>query len=82
MTDQQQNAAKSMNYPLYFDEEDPSDYKTGGYYPLHIGEKLNNRYLVEKKLGWGHFSTVWYCTDTYAILIHRIQILFHVTSLD
>lgn len=28
-----------------------------------IGEVYNNRYTVLKKLGWGHFSTVWLCHD-------------------
>jgi serine/threonine protein kinase len=23
------------------------------------------RYLIEKKLGWGHFSTVWLASDRY-----------------
>ena len=50
-------------FPLEFSEEDPSDYKFGGYHPAQIGEILNGRYLVKKKLGWGHFSTVWSCHD-------------------
>ncbi|KAA6397119.1 MAG: putative Serine/threonine-protein kinase SRPK, partial [Streblomastix strix] len=45
------------------DEEGAEDYKKGGYHPVHPGEIYNNRYRVEKKLGWGHFSTVWCCTD-------------------
>jgi len=28
-----------------------------------IGEVYNDRYTVLKKLGWGHFSTVWLCLD-------------------
>lgn len=30
---------------------------------MFIGEIYNNRYEVLKKLGWGHFSTVWLCKD-------------------
>jgi serine/threonine-protein kinase SRPK3 len=30
---------------------------------VQIGEVYNNRYTVTKKLGWGHFSTVWLCHD-------------------
>lgn len=26
--------------------------------------KLYSRYHVIRKLGWGHFSTVWLCWDT------------------
>jgi len=32
-----------------------------------VGDILSSRtteYIVEKKLGWGHFSTVWLCSDT------------------
>lgn len=66
-----------MNYLLAFDEEEQSDYKVGGYHPVMIGDVLNNRYKVEKKLGWGHFSTVWYCNDMYvfSILVFLILII-------
>uniref|UniRef100_A0A914CUL5 non-specific serine/threonine protein kinase n=1 Tax=Acrobeloides nanus TaxID=290746 RepID=A0A914CUL5_9BILA len=29
-----------------------------------LGNVFNNRYYVIRKLGWGHFSTVWLCWDT------------------
>ncbi|XP_069630418.1 SRSF protein kinase 3 isoform X2 [Haliaeetus albicilla] len=51
---------------LGFDEgeqEDPRDYCKGGYYPVRIGDLFNGRYHVVRKLGWGHFSTVWLCWD-------------------
>lgn len=35
----------------------------GGYYPVRIGDLFNGRYHVVRKLGWGHFSTVWLCWD-------------------
>lgn len=35
----------------------------GGYYPVEIGEIFVDCYQVVKKLGWGHFSTVWLCWD-------------------
>ena len=47
------------------DEEDSEDYGKGGYHPVHVGETYNNgRYVVVRKLGWGHFSTVWLSRDT------------------
>ncbi|RMZ75173.1 hypothetical protein DV738_g5623, partial [Chaetothyriales sp. CBS 135597] len=47
------------------DEEDSEDYCKGGYHPVHVGETYNNgRYVVIRKLGWGHFSTVWLSRDT------------------
>ncbi|KAG1757337.1 kinase-like protein [Suillus lakei] len=39
------------------DEESPADYNAGGY--------LDGRYIVARKLGWGHFSTVWLIKDAY-----------------
>ncbi|KAM4562624.1 SRSF protein kinase 3 [Odontesthes bonariensis] len=45
------------------EQEDPSDYCKGGYYPVTIGDLFNGRYHVVRKLGWGHFSTVWLCWD-------------------
>ena len=31
---------------------------------MRVGEKYKDgRYVVERKLGWGHFSTVWLVCD-------------------
>ena len=38
--------------------------KKGGYHPVQIGDVFNGKYHVIRKLGWGHFSTVWLCWDT------------------
>ncbi|EMG50732.1 hypothetical protein G210_1317 [Candida maltosa Xu316] len=52
-------------------EESNDDYKTGGYHPVCKGEiyysrKLPNReYIILRKLGWGHFSTVWLAKSRY-----------------
>ncbi|XP_013384129.1 SRSF protein kinase 3 isoform X2 [Lingula anatina] len=45
------------------EQEDPRDYCKGGYHPVKIGQLYNNCYHVVRKLGWGHFSTVWLCWD-------------------
>ena len=46
------------------DEEDFEDYCKGGYHPVKIGDTFNDgRYTVVRKLGWGHFSTVWLAKD-------------------
>ena len=45
------------------EQESPSDYVKGGYHPVRIGDLFHNRYHVVRKLGWGHFSTVWLCWD-------------------
>ena len=49
--------------PLDDEQEAPSDYCKGGYHPVKIGDLFHNRYHVIRKLGWGHFSTVWLCWD-------------------
>ncbi|CAO3669116.1 unnamed protein product [Umbelopsis ramanniana] len=46
------------------EEEDLEDYRKGGYHPVSIGDKFSNgRYVIIRKLGWGHFSTVWLARD-------------------
>lgn len=45
------------------EQEDSSDYRKGGYHPVKIGDLFLSRYHVTRKLGWGHFSTVWLCWD-------------------
>jgi len=41
------------------DVEELDDYNVDGYHPAHIGEIIDSKYVILKKLGWGHFSTVW-----------------------
>eukprot|EP00898_Chlorokybus_atmophyticus_P009154 jgi/Chlat1/923/Chrsp108S01360 len=51
----------------YSDSEDEGteDYRKGGYHPVQVGDTFaNGRYVVERKLGWGHFSTVWMALDS------------------
>ncbi|KAI9283169.1 kinase-like domain-containing protein [Sporodiniella umbellata] len=49
------------------EEEDVEDYKKGGYHPVLLGDCFDNgRYIICRKLGWGHFSTVWLAFDTTA----------------
>lgn len=56
-------------------EEDPSEYKEGGYHPAYIGETYKNgRYILVRKLGWGHFSTVWLAKDT----LHNVHVAMKV----
>ncbi|KAG2735802.1 hypothetical protein G9P44_002016 [Scheffersomyces stipitis] len=46
------------------EEEDLKDYVPGGYHTCYIGENYKNgKYTLVRKLGWGHFSTVWLARD-------------------
>ncbi|KAB2598356.1 SRSF protein kinase 1-like [Pyrus ussuriensis x Pyrus communis] len=41
------------------EDEGTEDYKKGGYHTISIGDSFKNAcYVVQSKLGWGHFSTV------------------------
>ena len=47
------------------EEEGTEDYRRGGYHAVRIGDTFKNGcYVVQSKLGWGHFSTVWLAWDT------------------
>ncbi|CAG7865391.1 unnamed protein product [Brassica rapa] len=47
------------------EDEGTEDYRRGGYHAVRIGDSFKNgRYVVQSKLGWGHFSTVWLSWDT------------------
>ncbi|KAK7404813.1 hypothetical protein VNO78_05785 [Psophocarpus tetragonolobus] len=47
------------------EEECMEDYRRGGYHAVLLGDTFHNaRYVVQSKLGWGHFSTVWLAWDT------------------
>ncbi|KDR71391.1 hypothetical protein GALMADRAFT_144070 [Galerina marginata CBS 339.88] len=52
------------------DEEDWEDYVKGGYHPVKIGDTFSDgRYVVVRKLGWGHFSTVWLAKDQKCVFL-------------
>ena len=47
------------------EDEGAEDYRRGGYHAVRIGDTFKNgTYVVQSKLGWGHFSTVWLAWDT------------------
>ncbi|THW14473.1 serine/threonine protein kinase, CMGC family [Aureobasidium pullulans] len=70
------------------DEEDSEDYCKGGYHPVQVGEQYNNgKYTVVRKLGWGHFSTVWLSRDNVtgkhvALKVVRSAAHYTETALD
>jgi len=44
-------------------EHDPRAYQKGGYLKVQPGQKLNQRYKIQRRLGWGHFAMVYLATD-------------------
>lgn len=69
------------------EDEGTEDYKRGGYHAVQIGDTFKNGcYVVQSKLGWGHFSTVWLAWDTlklvgtlFIVLIYWIKNLCFLT---
>jgi serine/threonine-protein kinase SRPK3 len=41
----------------------PHRYCSGGYHPVNLRDKFQNRYRVIQKLGFGVYSTVWLAND-------------------
>lgn len=60
---QEEDRSESSDYTS--EDEGTEDYRRGGYHAVRIGDTFKNgRYIVQTKLGWGHFSTVWLAWDT------------------
>ncbi|BGP10199.1 hypothetical protein JCM10049v2_006082 [Rhodotorula toruloides] len=79
----QASSATSVSFESVFtdEEEKLSDYEAGGYHPVRIGDVYgpNDRYVVVRKLGWGHFSTVWCVLPcTLASLSPRVMLTLSV----
>ncbi|KAL9370519.1 hypothetical protein Peur_035659 [Populus x canadensis] len=59
------NGDRSEESDYTSEDEGTEDYRRGGYHAVRIGDTFKNgRYVVQSKLGWGHFSTVWLAWDT------------------
>ncbi|XP_052197974.1 uncharacterized protein LOC127804916 [Diospyros lotus] len=47
------------------EEEGMDSYRKGGYHAVRAGDTFSGgRYIAQRKLGWGEFSTVWLAYDT------------------
>lgn len=64
------------------EDEGKDDYRRGGYHAVRIGDSFKNgAYVVQSKLGWGHFSTVWLAWDTnHSVFSHLHFCFFHSIS--
>ncbi|KAE9362526.1 hypothetical protein N431DRAFT_162131, partial [Stipitochalara longipes BDJ] len=60
----------TLDYGYYVDSDDEVNiedeaeameqyFSEAPYFPVHIGQVLDQRYRIEHKLGHGGFSTVW-----------------------
>jgi serine/threonine protein kinase len=57
------------------EQEDKNDYCKGGYHPVQIGDLYNGRYHVVRKMGWGHFSTVWLTWDIKSLRFAALKVV-------
>ncbi|KAJ9181475.1 hypothetical protein P3X46_009602 [Hevea brasiliensis] len=63
LVEEEDRSSESGDYTS--EDEGTEDYRRGGYHAVRIGDTFKNgRYVVQSKLGWGHFSTVWLAWDT------------------
>ncbi|KAF4503417.1 CMGC SRPK kinase [Fusarium agapanthi] len=44
-------------------------YHPGGYHPVHLGDVIQERYRIIRKVGWGQYSTVWLAVDNFPGLV-------------
>lgn len=54
---------KAANVKPLGQHEKQEDYRLGGYHPVRLGDVMNERYRVIRKLGYGQYSTVWLVED-------------------
>lgn len=52
-----------MNFPEVTQIENADDYVIGGYHPMFLGEVLQNRYLIKRKLQNTRYSSIWFAVD-------------------
>ncbi|PRQ43741.1 putative protein kinase CMGC-SRPK family [Rosa chinensis] len=65
MGDRPEDDDRSQSSDFTSEDEGTEDYRRGGYHAVRIGDTFKlGRYVVQTKLGWGHFSTVWLAWDT------------------
>ncbi|CAN7038243.1 unnamed protein product [Brassica rapa subsp. trilocularis] len=65
MADEKNGGRLSDASDYSWEDEGTEDYRRGGYHAVRVGDTFKNgSYVIQSKLGWGHFSTVWLSWDT------------------
>lgn len=59
----QTRSMSRSHLPERLEEQRLPKYSSRKYYPMRIGEILNDRYQIVTKLGFGAYSTVWLARD-------------------
>ncbi|KAF5635659.1 kinase domain protein [Fusarium tjaetaba] len=57
------NTTDLPTYELYHNVEYIDRYCPGGYHPIEVNDRLNQRYHIVDKLGQGGYSTIWLARD-------------------
>ncbi|KAI9042672.1 uncharacterized protein KD926_005278 [Aspergillus affinis] len=80
---------KTIDIDQLVEEEELPDYRAERFYPVRLGEVLQNRYQIIAKLGFGTSSTVWLARDlkdhqyvtlklyVHTSLVHRELPFYH-----
>jgi serine/threonine-protein kinase SRPK3 len=60
---------------------------TTNYISVYVSEILDNKYIILRKLGWGHFSTVWLALklrdkNLYALKIQKSASKYTESALE
>ncbi|MFS7981058.1 putative non-specific serine/threonine protein kinase [Helianthus anomalus] len=59
------------------EDEDFDSYQKGGCHAIKIGDSFaGGRFIAQRKLGWGQFSTVWLAYDTQTYVSICLCFLF------
>ena len=62
-----------------FEDEGTNDYSYEGYHVVRLGDSFKNGiYVVQRNLGWGHFSTVWLAWDLQESVFYQPFCLYFV----
>lgn len=58
------------------EDEGIDSYRKGGYHAVRLGDSFNGgRYIAQRKLGWGQFSTVWLAYDVQSSRYVALKIM-------